>query len=445
MDKKLFLKFLLPTLAGVLFFLFPVPSGDNLTILLKVITDFIQSPFKNYMLEIIVFAILMSSLGSIYYMVKNPNWRRSHPILYHIFHVTPLWFIFRLIGGSLAIMVYFQLGPELIWGIETGRSVFIDIGAPIIFIVIVACFLMPLLTEFGFMEFIGTVVRRPFGYIFKLPGRSAIDAFASFLSSSTVGILITVGQYEKGFYSAREACAISANFSVVSISFSILIASVAGVDHMFFSWYLSVFITCIICAVIMVRLPPLSKIEDKYYPESGKKEFAIEKSDRGLLSIATGNAMDRAKIAPHPIAMIKDSWQNALGVIAGVLPPSMVVGTCTIILLKKTVFFDYASYPIYLLLELFSFPEAKLATAGFLVGFLDQFMPALIASPLENEMSKFVLAGMAVTQLIYMSEVGLLILRSSLPLRFRDLVIIFILRSLISFPLLYLAGMLLIN
>lgn len=441
MDNKLFLKFLLPTLAGVMFFLFPVPSGENLTILLKVITDFIRSPFETYLLEIIVLSVLTSSLGSTYYMVRKPNWKVSHPMLYHILHVTPLWFVFRLAGGLFAIMVYFQVGPELIWGAETGRSVFTDIGAPIIFIVIVACFLMPLLTEFGFMEFIGTLARRPFGYIFKLPGRSAIDAFASFLSSSTVGILITVGQYEKGFYSAREACAISASFSVVSISFSILIASVAGVDHMFFTWYLSVFVTCIICAVIMVRLPPLSKVKDSYYPASGKMEIVSKEQNIGLLKLATENAMDRAKIAPRPLAMIKDSWQSALGVIAGVLPPSMVVGTCTIILLKKTAFFDFISFPIYLVLELFSFPEAKLATAGFIVGFLDQFMPALIASPLQNELAKFVLAGMAVTQLIYMSEVGLLILRSSLPLRFLDLVVIFVLRTIISFPVLFCAGL----
>ena len=81
---------------------------------------------------------------------------------------------------------------------------------------------------------------------------------------------------------------------------------------------------------------------------------------------------------------------------------------------------------------------------GLVIGFLDQFMPAVIASNAQDEMVKFILAGMAVTQLIYMSEVGLIILRSSLPLKFSNLIAIFFMRSLISFPVLLIASMILI-
>lgn len=444
MDRKLLLKFLLPTLAGILFFLFPVPSDGNNTILLAVITKIIRSPFEDHLLEIIVSVVLLSTLGSIYYMIRKPDWESSYPSLYNIFHVTPLWFIFRLIGGSFAIMVYFKVGPEIIWSADTGLTVFTDIGAPIVFIVTVACFLMPFLTEFGFMEFVGTMVRRPFGLIFTLPGRSAIDAFASFLTSSTVGLLITISQYEKGYYSAREACSVATNFSVVSISFSLLIATVAGIDYMFFSWYLSVFISCIICAIIMVRLPPLSNVEDSYFPLEGEKILPQKQKHKNILLQATENAMARAAQAPRPLEMIKTSGHGALGVIAGVLPPSMAIATCTIILLTQTPFFDIFSYPVYFLLDLFSFPEAKQSAPGFVIGFFDQFMPALIASKIDNELVKFVLAGVAVTQLIYMSEVGLLVLRSSLPLKFRHLFLIFLLRSLISFPVLLIAGLILL-
>ena len=445
MDKKLFLKFLLPTLAGIMFFLFPVQSGENRTILLAVITYVIRAPFNDFLLEIIVSVVLLSTIGSIYYMALKPDWKDSQPSLYISFHVTPMWLYLRILGSIFAISVYFQIGPEIIWGAETGLTVFTDIGAPIIFIVMVACFLMPFLTEFGFMEFIGTMVSRPFGYIFTLPGRSAIDAFASFLTSSTVGLLITIGQYEKGYYSAREACSVAANFSVVSISFSLLIATVAGIDHMFFSWYFSVFITCIICAVIMVRLPPLCNIENSYFPPSGKKSPVEKEPDKNILLRATQNAMKRAEHAPHPLEMIKFSWYGTISVIFGVLAPSMAIGTCTIILLTQTPVFNILSYPIYFLLELFSFPDAKIASAGFIIGFLDQFMPALVASGSENELVKFILAGLAVTQLIYMSEVGLVILRSSLPLKFRDLIIIFLLRSIISFPILLAAGLIMVK
>ena len=42
---------------------------------------------------------------------------------------------------------------------------------------------------------------------------------------------------------------------------------------------------------------------------------------------------------------------------------------------------------------------------------------------------------MSVTQLIYMSEVGGLLLGSKIPVNFKDLIFIFLLRTLIAFPI----------
>lgn len=436
---KLFLKFLLPSIIGVLLFLFPVSSGENSTILLAVITSIIREPFEPYILEIIVSVVILSALGSGYYQIAKPSWRKTQPSLFVICHSSPLWFFMRLTGAIFAVMVYFKIGPEIVWAKETGLTVFTEIGATIFFIVTVACFLMPFLTEFGFMEFIGTMLSRPFGVLFTLPGRSAIDAMASFLTSSNVGLLITIGQYEKGYYSAREAAAIAVNFSVVSVSFSLLIASVAGIDHMFFNWYLSVVAACVACAIITVRIPPLSNIANTYFKVAPEPPAAS--THQNIIMKATEGAMLRAETAASPLKMIVNSWHGALGIVFGVLAPSMAVGTMTIILLTHTPVFDILSYPIYAIFDLINFPEAKNAAPGVVIGFLDQFMPALVASNIENDLVKFVLAGLAVTQLIYMSEVGLIILRSSLPLKFSHLCMIFIMRTVISFPILLIAGL----
>jgi nucleoside recognition membrane protein YjiH len=65
----------------------------------------------------------------------------------------------------------------------------------------------------------------------------------------------------------------------------------------------------------------------------------------------------------------------------------------------------------------------------------------LIAADIDSSLARFVLTGLSVTQLIFMAEVGVLILRSSLPLGLGDLMVIFALRTLIAFPLLTLAGL----
>ncbi len=445
LDVKLFLKFLLPSLVGVVLFLFPVTYQGSDTILLAVITNLVRAPFEAYILEIIVAVVIIAALGGAYHSLFKPNWRERNQTLHLICQTTPLWLALRLIGAAFGLMVYFQVGPEFIWSEATGLTVFTDIGATIFFIIVVACFLMPFLTEFGFMEFIGTLVSKAFGFLFTLPGRSAIDATASFLTSSNVGLLITISQYEKGQYTAREAASIAVNFSVVSISFSLLIATVSGIEHLFIDWYISVVIACVVCAIVTVRIPPLSNIENTYFPPVGRK--VAEETVHHSNPIINGfqRAMARAKSAPGPVKFILNGWHGAVSVVFGVLGPSMAVGTTTIVLLTHTAVFDILSYPIYVVLELLQFPEAKTAAPGMIIGFLDQFMPALVASNIQDEMVKFILAGLAVTQLIYMSEVGLIILRSTLPLKFRHLITIFIMRWIISFPILYISALIVVG
>jgi nucleoside recognition membrane protein YjiH len=71
-----------------------------------------------------------------------------------------------------------------------------------------------------------------------------------------------------------------------------------------------------------------------------------------------------------------------------------------------------------------------------LSGFLDQYMPAIVAAGIDSNTTSFVLAGLSVCQLVFMSEFGVIVLRSSLPLDVRDLAAIFLLRTVIVLPVL---------
>jgi nucleoside recognition membrane protein YjiH len=80
-------------------------------------------------------------------------------------------------------------------------------------------------------------------------------------------------------------------------------------------------------------------------------------------------------------------------------------------------------------------PEAAEAAQTMVVGFADMFLPAVIGSGIESELTRFVIACVSVTQLVYMSEMGGLLLGSKLPISFKDLVLIFIFRTLITLPI----------
>ena len=118
------------------------------------------------------------------------------------------------------------------------------------------------------MDFCGALLIKIMRPVFNLPGRSALDCVASWLGDGSIGVLLTSKQYEEGFYSKREATVIATTFSAVSITFSLVVISQVGLEHMFLPFYLVVTISGIVAAIIVPKLPPLSKIPETYYMET---------------------------------------------------------------------------------------------------------------------------------------------------------------------------------
>jgi nucleoside recognition membrane protein YjiH len=362
-----------------------------------------------------------------------------------LFDVPHIWMVLRLIGTILGLMYLFQTGPELLISEEIGGAVFVGIGVNALSIYIGACLLLPLLTDFGFMEFAGTLARPVFRGVFRLPGRSAIDAVTSFVGSSSIGLLITIGQYNDGNYTARQASVIAANFSVVSIPFALVVASVAGIEHLFISWYGVVVLACLLAALITPRLPPLSRKEDIYISGSRKSASESRNDSRSLLREAWERAMARAESAPGVHEFLATGVTNMMFFMFSVMAAAMALATLAAVITFHTPIFSWLSYPLVSVLEFAHLPDAVAASPALLSGFLDQYMPAIVAAGIDSNATSFVLAGLSVCQLVFMSEFGVIVLRSSLPLGIRDLAAIFLLRTVIVLPVLILGAHLVVS
>jgi nucleoside recognition membrane protein YjiH len=118
----------------------------------------------------------------------------------------------------------------------------------------------------------------------------------------------------------------------------------------------------------------------------------------------------------------------------GVLPVVMGLGTIALVVAEYTSLFAIMGKPFIPFLELLSIPDAAAASETMVVGFADMFIPAILAASIDSELTRFVIAAMSVTQLIYMSEVGALLLGSKIPVNILELFFIFILRTLITLP-----------
>ena len=107
-----------------------------------------------------------------------------------------------------------------------------------------------------------------------------------------------------------------------------------------------------------------------------------------------------------------------------------------LILSNYTPIFEILGKPFIPLLNLIQLPEAVSASKTMLVGFTDMFVPSIIASKeISSELTRFVVATVSVTQLIYMSEVGALIVGTRIPVRVWELFVIFLERTIISIML----------
>ena len=110
------------------------------------------------------------------------------------------------------------------------------------------------------------------------------------------------------------------------------------------------------------------------------------------------------------------------------------------IIAEFTPVFKFLGMPFYPILKLLQVPEALAASQTLIVGFADMFLPSVIGSSIESELTRFVVAAISVTQLIYMSEVGGLLIGSKIPVSMKDLFIIFIERTLITLPVVVLVA-----
>ena len=433
------LRFIIPSVLGVFFFLFPIRHEGVYTIPMAVMSDALSDWLGESLPFIGTGLVVLSALVSLYFSLFRRVSDATTSRTASLFTVTRGWLALRLLGAVIATMIIWKLGPEFIWSEATGHVVLYDLLTAILTIFIFASFLLPLLTEFGLMEFVGMALSRVFQVLFRLPGRSCIDALASWMTASSVGVLITSQQYETGYYSKREAAAIATNFSIVSLPFCVVVAKFAGLGHVFIPYYLTICVAGILTAIILPRIPPLSRIPDEY-SEAGKQITEGEARDDGLLSAGLEAALTKADAAPGPKQYFSGACHNLFDIWFGLMPPLVGIATLGLALAEYTPVFQILAYPFGLILSWMQLPEAGAASPALLAGFAEMFLPAVIAQGIESEVTRFVVIAVSITQLIFMSENGLLILKSRIPLNFAHLVLLFMLRTIISLPIIVTAA-----
>ncbi|ROQ30392.1 YjiH family protein [Gallaecimonas pentaromativorans] len=430
-----YLMFLIPSLIGIGLFMTPLRYQGDITIAIAVVAKSFKALLEGVMPILLTLIVSLSALVTVFCQLFKPAKVMASPFLKGLFCPNWLWTLVRVIGAVFAVLIYSGKGPAYLLDPNTGGLVFGDLLPTLFSVFIFAGLLLPLLLDFGLLEFVGTLMTKVMRPVFKLPGRSAVDCFASWLGDGSVGILLTGKQYEGGFYTQKEAAIIGTTFSAVSITFSLVVLAQVKLEGYFLPFYGAICLAGVVAAIVVPRLPPLRWKKDHFIggsPRTGEEE-AIP-GHHGVMSFGLERALHRADSIESLKKPLGDGIKNALDMLLGVLPVVMAVGTIALLIAEHTPVFGWLGKPFVPYLELLGIPEAVAASKTVMVGFADMFIPSVLITGVDNEMTRFVVAAMSVTQLIYLSEVGALLLGSRIPVNFIELFVIFILRTLVTLP-----------
>lgn len=437
------LKFVLLSSLGVFLFMVPLSKDGQVIIPVATLSNTLRDSLGASLQYIITAIIVITAVSTIITKAFKPKFIMENKFLNSLFNVSTIWFIVRIMGGIFIICTMFQIGPEAIWSGNTGGMVLNDL-LPILFSVFLfAGLLLPLLLSFGLLEFVGSLLVKVMRPIFNLPGASAIDCIASWLGDGTIGVLLTSKQYEDGYYTEREACVIGTTFSLVSITFSLVVCDTVGLGHMFVPFYLVVTAAGLIAAVLIPKLPPLSKKRDVFH--NGIDNTTSSDLPEGYTPFKYGlkNALEKSNESTIVNDVVVKGTLNVIDMWFGVIPVVMAVGTFALIIAEYTPLFQILGTPFIPLLKILQVPEAAAASSTLVAGFADMLLPSIMAGGIQSEMTRFIIAATSVTQLIYLSEVGALLLGSKIPINFKELFIIFLERTLITLPIITLIAHLL--
>lgn len=416
-----FMKLLIPSVLGIVIFFVPMTLGERTTIPLDHMVTGARSLLGDasgwYALALIVAGAL--------YPLATGHWRRNA--------TERIFTVLKLAGVAAAILAITGWGPAFLHEPDMLPFLFDKLVIPVGLIVPIGAVFLALLIGYGLLELVGVLVQPVMRPIWRTPGRSAIDAVASFVGSYSIGLLITNRVYQAGQYSAREAAIIATGFSTVSATFMVIVArtlDLMSVWNLYF--WLTLAITFVVTA-ITVRLPPLSGMDDaKLYGEpmaaTGQR-----------LKTAWHTGLEVAEKAPSLPKSVALNVREGVIMAISILPSIMSVGLAGLLLAKYTPLFEWLGWVFYPFVAIWGLDDAAALSQAAASGLAEMFLPALLMAEADF-VARFAAGVVSVSGVLFFSASIPCILSTSIPLSVGRIVAVWFIRVALSLLLAVPAG-----
>ncbi len=362
------------------------------------------------------YAMAMIVAGAVYPLITG-RWKDSL--------TDRIFLLLKWLGVVAGVLALTGAGPAALQTPDMLPFLFNKLVISVGLIVPIGSVFLAFLVGYGLLEAIGILVQKLMQPIWRTPGRSAIDAVASFVGSYSIGLLITNRVYVSGHYSAREAAIIATGFSTVSATFMIIVAKTLDLMPIWNQYFwLTLLITFVVTA-ITVRLPPLSRLDN----QAEHREPACENGNR--LGVAWQNGLEIAEQAPSLGRSVVDNFKDGLVMTISILPSIMSVGLIGLLVAKYTPMFDWLGYLFYPVTWLWGVEDGILLSKATASGLAEMFLPALLMAEADF-VARFAAGVVCVSSILFFSASIPCILATRIPLRVGTLMLVWFIRAFLS-------------
>lgn len=427
-------KFIIFSLIGILIFFIPIASDGSALIVLLISRIKALLGIRAQYLAFIVSAPLCVTfiLSKVTDNKALKDFHAKDGNLYGMLYF--LAFVFSL-------MVFFQVGPQVIIEKNVGQLA-LSIASSVLLTTFIAGWLAIFLMKSGIVDFIGVLLEPLMRPLFKLPGEAAVNAVTAFVSAPAVGVYFTNKLYKDRVYTQKEVIAVMTNFSVCSIGFFAVLVSIAGITNLYSQVILASIIVTFIMGIIVIRIPIISNKKNLYIDGTEQTKESLKADKVSLGFVRRFNKALEMGIAKSGEITLESLGQNLVGaakftqkIVAFVI----AVSTISLLLAQHTVLFNILGMPMELYLNLLRIPDAALIAPSTVIGITELTLPVLITQGLDiSQASIFFVTVLSTVQVIFFTGSATAMLELDVPLKPYELVIIFLIRTIIAIPIVYL-------
>lgn len=411
------IKFIALSVIGIFMFFIQITVNGKSSVPVEFIVSYIMA---NFLPLAKIYAMIFIIVGTIYPFVKK-TWNSSPSAI--------VFSLLKIVGVVLSFLIYFNVGPAAILDPNIGPFLFTKLGVNVGILIPIGAIFLTFLIGYGFVDFAGLLLRPVMKAIWKTPGRSAVDAVASFVGSSALGILITSGIYNEKKYTTREACIIVTGFSTVAVTFMIVVAQTLSLMDHWNIFFGTTFVITFLITAITARIWPLSKKTDTYI--NNEEGFPEEKIEGNLFASSFNEGLKICDAAKPLHIAIKEALRDSMFMVMDYLPSLMSIGLIGLLVAEKTPLFDYVGYIFYPLTAALQLPEPFLAAKAISMGVAEMFLPALVAAGAPI-VTKFVMGVGCISGILMLSCTIPCILSTNVPLTLKELVIVWFERTVLA-------------